>query len=188
MSVLDRLLRSAAPAGPASGLPEPIAGAESQAGRSTRSPTAGEDMLADVLALKILHGWIQNRHQTLFPLTVNLRTMPPDQVRVLAGVLAVALLAGHDAADPGPARAWLRKAGACDEAQAALDAALASPPALSRVLDEVSAANMGAYAYVAALVALGTRDTAGELFLDYLATRLNLPTTVVRSANRRYRR
>lgn len=77
---------------------------------------------------------------------------------------------------------------ACDEAQAALDAALASPPALSRVLDEVSAANMGAYAYVAALVALGTRDTAGELFLDYLATRLNLPTTVVRSANRRYRR
>jgi uncharacterized membrane protein YebE (DUF533 family) len=68
-----------------------------------------------------------------------------------------------------------------------LRAALEAPPPLSRLLHEVQQADAAAYAYVVALAA-GGRDLASRLFLDYLAARLGLPASVVRSANRRYRR
>jgi uncharacterized membrane protein YebE (DUF533 family) len=45
---------------------------------------------------------------------------------------------------------------------------------------------MAPYAYVAARIALDPHDPAGRLFLDYLAERLGLPITLVRSADRRY--
>ncbi len=172
-------------------------------------PQGGSAMLRDAVLAKVLHGWLQNRHQTLFPLSVNLATLDPAQRATLAGMVAVSLLAdgghaGHDTpghantghAAPGPApaeretraRRWLAAAGADAATLDALDQALAAPPATSRLLDSVLAQGLAPYAYVAALVALDTRDAPGLHFLEYLAARLALPATLVRSANRRHRR
>jgi uncharacterized membrane protein YebE (DUF533 family) len=150
----------------------------------------GAVVVAESLGAKVLHAWLQNRHQTLYPLAVNFRTIEPGQAALLAQMMAVALLADAPPLDPAQAEAaaaWLRSVGADDAAQAALRAALEAPPPLSRLLHEVQQADAAAYAYVVALAA-GGRDLASRLFLDYLAARLGLPASVVRSANRRYRR
>lgn len=149
----------------------------------------GAVVVAESLGAKVLHVWLQNRHQTLYPLTVNLRTMEPRDAALLAQMMAVALLAGGPKLETERAEAaaaWLASVGADEAAQATLHAALATPPPLSRLLHEIQQTDIAAYAYVVALAA-GQRDPAGQLFLDYLAVRLGLPASVVRSANRRYR-
>ncbi|MGI4976018.1 MAG: hypothetical protein ACRYG6_03645 [Janthinobacterium lividum] len=153
-------------------------------------PPGGQAMLREAVLAKVLHGWLQNRHQVLFPLAVNLATLDPQRRETVARITAVALLADTPAHDEREARArrWLAAAGADPATLAALDAALADPPATSRTLDAVAAQDLAPYAYVAALVALDTRDAAGLHFTEYLAARLALPATLVRSANRRYRR
>ncbi|HJS87936.1 MAG TPA: DUF533 domain-containing protein, partial [Acetobacteraceae bacterium] len=148
-------------------------------------------VIAESLSEKVLHGWLQNRHQTLYPLTVNLRALQPSHAILLAQVTAVALLAGTEAPEAEDVEAvssWLGTVGGDGATDAALRAALRAPPALSVLLHDVQQANLTAYAYVVALVAGVSRDPAGALFLDYLAARLGLPTNVARSANRRYRR
>ncbi len=155
-------------------------------GRRDRVLADGPQMVADSLASKVLHGWLQNRHQTLFPLTVNLRSLRPEQGEVLAQWLAVAALATHGMG--GSAREWLASVGADAPVLAGFDVALASPPPLHAALASVAHAGLAAYAYVAALIATDPRDPATQPFLDYVAARLALPTTVVRSAVRRYRR
>lgn len=150
----------------------------------------GAVVVAESLGAKVLHAWLQNRHQTLYPLTVNLRTIESRAAALLAQVMAVALLAGAGKLEPehaDAADAWLVSVGADEAAQAALHTALETPPPLSRLLHEVQLTGTAAYAYVVAL-ATGPHDPAGQLFLDYLAARLGLPASVVRSANRRYRR
>ncbi len=164
---------------------EPAAPARS---RRDRALGGASDVVLEVLAQKVLHAWLQNRHQTLFPLTVNLRAIPTNHAVVLAEMMAVAALAGGGTGNAAAARAWFTQAGADADALAAFDRALADPPALSRVLAAVAADRLAAYAYVAALVALDARDPASMHFLDFVAAKLALPTTVVRSANRRYRR
>ena len=159
-------------------------------GRRGRLVGGGEDILAEAIAAKLLHGWLQNRHQTLFPLTVNLRTLDAPRRQIVAEMMAVALLAdagGASAERLQAASAWLSSAGADEATLAALARAHAAPPALSAVVDAALGHGLAAYGYVAALVALPARDVACAHLLDYLAARLNLPTTVIRSANRRYR-
>ena len=161
-------------------------------GRRDRVLAGGQQLLIDSMAGKVLHGWLQNRHQTLFPLTVNLRTLTPAQAAALAAWMAVASLAtrpegGGEAANAG-VREWLRSVDADGAALAALDAALADPPPLHRALAAVARDGLAAYAFVVALVAADGRELATAPFLDYVAARLALPTTVVRSAVRRYRR
>ena len=162
-------------------------------GKSAAPPPGGRTMLREAVLAKVLHGWLQNRHQTLFPLSVNLAALDRAQRATLAGMAAVCLLADGPQA-PNRAeretrtRRWLTAAGADPATLAALDDALASPPATSRLLESVVAQDVGPTAYVAALVALDTRDGPGLHLLDYLAARLALPATLVRSANRRYRR
>lgn len=179
--------REAAGAAPAG---DPVPDVVLPAVRRERALGGGDVILREVLAEKVLHGWMQNRYQVLFPLTVSLRTMQPGRAALLTSMMAAAALAGGGAID-GPmerGRVFLRAAGGDAEAVAAFEQALADPPALSTVVVGMMEAGMGAYAYVAALVVLDARDAVGELFLQYLALRLGLPTAVVRSANRRYRR
>lgn len=166
------------------------AAAASRSRRQRELPTAGAE-IAESLAAKLLHGWLQNRHQTLYPLTVNFRTLDAGQPALLAQIMAVSLLAG--AAPPHATRvaeaaAWLDSVGADEGAREALRMAVQAPPPLSRLLLDVSRAGVAAYAYVAALSGADQRDPSVRLFLDYLAARLALPPTVVRSAQRRYRR
>ena len=170
-----------------------LAGAEppGSAGRRQRTLALPAEVVQESLGAKVLHAWLQNRHQTLYPLTVNLRTLEAERAALLARVMALSLLAGTGT--PGEARvaaalAWLGEVGGDESVARALRAALDAPAALSALVREVEAAKMAPLAYVAALVASDSRDEAGQRFLDYLATRLALPANVVRSADRRYRR
>ena len=142
----------------------------------------------DGLAAKILHGWLQNRHQTLFPLTVNLRSLTREQAAVLAEWTAVAALATRpsngDAQARAAAREWLGSVGADAAVIAVLDQALTAPPPLHRALAAMAGHGLAAYAFVAALVAADPRDPATAPFLDYVAARLALPTTVISAARR----
>ena len=167
-------------------IPDPAQRPRVVQGRRDRVLADGPQIVAEGLAEKVLHGWLQNRHQTLFPLTVNLRSLRPEQGEVLAQWLAVAALATHETGQT--ARDWLASVGANAALVARFDTALADPPPLHTALGNVAHSGLAAYAYVAALVATDPRDPATSPFLDYVAARLALPTTVVRSAVRRYRR
>jgi uncharacterized membrane protein YebE (DUF533 family) len=159
--------------------------------RRQRPLAPGEEILAEAMAEKVLDAWLRNRHQTLHPLTVNVRPFEAARVALLVQLMAVALLAGPQQPEPSrieAAEAWLRAAGAAENEVAALRAALTAPPALSTLLGGLADADLAAMGYVFALCAADRRDSASRLFTDYLATRLALPASVVRSANRRYGR
>lgn len=193
MDLLARLLGARRLAGRDGAVPAPEAAIPLAAALAAPPPPGGQAMLREAVLAKVLNGWLQNRHQVLFPLSVNLATLDLERRATLARITAIALLADDDqtpAHDEREARArrWLAAAGADPATLAALDTALADPPATSRTLDAVAAQDLAPYAYVAALVALDTRDAAGLHFTEYLAARLALPATLVRSANRRYRR
>ncbi len=154
-----------------------------QSARLTAAPQAGRTVLDESLMAKVLHGWLQNRHQTLFPLTVNMKTLSPEQRMILAAFAAVALLSDEAARGrEAQVRAWFASSGAEADMMEALTAALANPPAMSRAIGSVLDEDLAAYGYVAAVVALQARGS----LLEYFAARLNLPPTLVRSAQRRY--
>jgi uncharacterized membrane protein YebE (DUF533 family) len=44
----------------------------------------------EALAVKVLDGWLQNRHQTLFPLTLNLRSLDASGRELLVHMMAAA--------------------------------------------------------------------------------------------------
>ncbi len=194
MSLFERLFAGrprdgAAPAleAVATGItPALMAAAEAELQPSTRLaavPQAGWTVLDETLMAKVLHGWLQNRHQTLFPLAVNLKTLSAAQRQALAAFAAVALLADDAArAREAQVRGWFTASGAEADTMEGLAAALADPPAMSRAVAAVIAGDLAAYAYVVAVVALQARGS----LLEYFAARLNLPPTLVRSAQRRY--
>ena len=158
-------------------------------GRRDRALEGGDRVVMDGLALKVLHGWLQNRHQTLYPLTINLRQLSPEQGRVLAQWAAVTLLAARpDETGDVELRRWFGSVGAGPDTMVALGAALSNPPPLHRAVEAVIANDVSPHAYVVSLVALDAYDPVTTPFLEYAAARLSLPTTVVRSATRRYRR
>ena len=70
----------------------------------------------------------------------------------------------------------------------AFDAALKTPPPMNVVFDQGQQLGLTIYAYVAALMASDSRYPASLLLCDLVQTRFELPTAVVRSATRRYRR
>ena len=158
-------------------------------GRRDR-PVVADDPNTAVLAQKVLHAWLQNRHQTLFPLTVNLRGLVAAQVVALAELMAIAARAAG-APDPvsiDRSRAWFAQVGADAAGLSAFDAAQEAVPAMHPVIAAMRDGGLAATGYVAALVAIEQRDPAAAPFLEYLATRLGLPATVLRSAHRRYGR
>ena len=155
-----------------------------------RLPGSPSDVLVRSLAQKVLDGWLQNRHQTLVPLAMNLGRLAPDQVDLLVNFAAVALLGGASSADAGRnvVSRWLRTLGAEDRAIEMFDRAVASPRPLSLLLQAIREQDLGPYAYAAAVVASDQHEVAGRLFSNYVAARLALPADAVRSIDRRYRR
>lgn len=147
--------------------------------------------VSDAIGKKVLHGWLQNRHQILLPLTVNFRVLNEDQARLLAEVMAAALLAGSAVTDDDRAKAvqFLRSSGASESTLDAFATALVTPPPLYRLFDAArSSHDLGALAYILLVVVNDGRDPADGIFLQWAAAKLELPTTVVRSVERRYRR
>lgn len=155
-----------------------------------RLPGLPTDILVRGLAQKVLDGWLQNRHQTLVPLAMNLGRLDPDQIDVLVNFAAVALLGGASSTDAGRhvVTRWLRALGADEPALDAFDRAVSQPRPLSLLLHAVREQDLGPYAYAAAVVASDQHEVAGRLFSNYVAARLALPADAVRSIDRRYRR
>lgn len=145
--------------------------------------------MREVLAEKLLNGWLQNRQQTLFPLTVNLRTLTPAWVGLLLRLTALAIAVGPpaDAARLHTVRSWLISVGATPDHVLAFDAALDEPMLPGALLHELQTANLGAYAYAMSLGALDHRDAYAQPFLEFLAARLAVPASIVRSVRRRQR-
>jgi len=166
-----------------------VGAAKGQGRRRQRELPSAESIMVEVVAEKVLHGWLQNRHQILYPLTMNLKAMEAGKVALLAQMLAIGLLSEADAQESrrDAAIAWFTELGGEPAHEAALSA-LAAPMPLDRLLSAVQEERLMAQAYVAALVSVNQHSPAGRLFLGYLAARLALPHKVVRSAERRYRR
>lgn len=166
--------------------------ASPSSGRRDREADAGADMLVDTLGAKLLHGWLQNRHQTLLPLNLNLAYLSADQKTGLARILASLLLAGRpadEAAAAAPAlRQWLAGLGADHGTLQHFDAATTSPLPLNVMFDVAHAHDLTIYAYVAALMASDPRFPVSVMLCDVIQARFDLPSAMVRSAVRRYRR
>lgn len=148
------------------------------------------DLVEEALAQKTLAAWISNRHQTLYPLAINLRRFDAAETRLLAATVAVALLAageGASAAQTEILRSWLRTVGGDEGFAALVDAAMADPPALSALLAALEQARLGTTAFSMAIAAVDQRLPANRLFLDYLAARLAIPGDVARSLAQRFR-
>lgn len=187
--LLDRLLgRTEVPAVVVAA-PEP----EEPTGRRDRLPGSAESQIEERIGEKVLHGWLQNRQQTLMPLSVNLgRLAPADRIAAMR-FAAVAALAGHPGREPAPPasaqalEAWLVSVGASEDAVAVFRSTLERPPALHEALAAVRGPDLAPLAFVTALVAGRDGDGASRAFADYVAASLALPSTAIRSAERRFR-
>lgn len=147
-------------------------------------------IVAESLAAKVLHGWLQNRHQTLFPMTLHFGHLDERARGLLVRAMALAATAtgGEAGAEERERLAQaLAGAGAGEAERRLLAEALAAPPPPGPLLREVQEARLGAHAYAASLLALDRRSGVGRAWLDYLAARLGLPAEVVSGLNRRHR-
>jgi len=202
MNLFQRLMGRAHPDGGAHVLEASAAGLDdgraqsaapaAYAGRQrSRLPADPRTLILASLGQKILHGWSQNRQQTLFPLTVNLRTLAPEARGLILRATAAAMTAVTAVTPPTPRepiRAWFATVGATEADLAHLDEALATPEPLAPLLDAILAAHLGPYAYAVSLAAVDRHTQAGPLYLEYLAARLAVPAHIVKSVNRRYAR
>src|SRR4051794_41770553 len=50
-------------------------------------------IVEESLAQKVLHAWLQNRHQTLYPLALNFRSLRPEEVGLVVHGMAAAITA-----------------------------------------------------------------------------------------------
>lgn len=161
-------------------------------GRRERDANDGTAVIQDALGVKVLHGWLQNRHQTLMPLTFNVGTLSATQRAALARMLASFLLIGRpsqEAVDFAPTlRTWLSGVGGDTDTVVAFNQALSVPLPLNEAFDLAQALGLSIYAYVAALVTSDTRYPVSVMLCDMIQARFDLPTAMVRSAVRRYRR
>lgn len=155
-------------------------------GRPVEDPRT---LILDALAQKTLDAWLQNRHQTLYPLTLNLQRLEPQKAELVLGAMALAMNSGEGVAPERleRVRTWLGAVGATPELQDRLAPLVDDPPALRPTLQALQQADLSAYAYASALMSTDPQDAAAESFAAYLAIRLALPPTVVRSLQRRYR-
>ena len=172
--------------------PKPLVDVETPTvDRRRRALVAPEDVLLDTLAQKVLHGWLQNRHQTLLPLTVNFKVLSPEACELLTKLMGAALLACAAGKEDEQARAttWLRAHGANDVTVASFQSALTAPQPLYALLEAIrQESELGPLALILVMIVSDTRERSDQLFTQWVSAKLDLPNTVVRSIERRYRR
>ena len=199
MNVLQRWFGGAERDGAAAVLEEPateigaaLLSPEPESGdRRRRGLDPTRTVMRHAMAKQVLNGWLQNRHQTLLPLTVNLRGFPEAQSDLLVATMAAGLLSSSMADEAARQRAadFLKTSGASQRTFQVLEAALAAPRPLVRLFEEVRAQQtLAPLAYILLVVVNDTRDPANAIFLQWAAAKLELRSTVVRSVERRYRR
>jgi uncharacterized membrane protein YebE (DUF533 family) len=161
--------------------------APARASRRDRRAGRADAVVTEALAQKVLHAFLQNRHQTLVPLTLNLRVLEPAQRDLVIQAMAAAFLAQGRRQDPAPVRDALTRISAAEAERQRRRERLVEALALGDLLDAILDADLGAYAYVASLLAVDQRRRVNQLYLAYLAERLGLAEDVVSSLHRRYR-
>jgi hypothetical protein len=164
---------------PTPAVPPPEAAPEHR--RPVPVPPA-ERVLQEQVAAKLLHGWLQNRHQTLFPLALNLRSLAPaERALLLRAMLATAAMTGADAA---ALPALLPSIGGEEAEQTMLAEAGREAPDLPGLLAALRQASLGPHAYTLALLVAG-QDATGWAWQDYLAACFALPANVTSDLQRR---
>jgi uncharacterized membrane protein YebE (DUF533 family) len=146
-------------------------------------------IVQEALAAKVLGAWLQNRHQTLFPLTLNLGTLDAAGRALLVRMMVAAADAdgGIDQAEQDRIAAALDAIGGGEAERRLLAEAIGAPVPLGTLLRQVQEARLGPHGYAASLLALDRRSRVNQAWLDYLAARLALPAEVTASLGRRYR-
>lgn len=147
-----------------------------------------EAILQESLATKVLHGWLGNRQQTLYPLVLNMRNLGGHERALLAEAMAATVAASRApmAERSEAAKQALARLGAGEEEARHFAAALDRPRPVHDLLAELQDAGLGPHGYAASLLAADTREPASRAWLGYLAARFALPPEVVVSLNRRY--
>lgn len=145
-----------------------------------RPPRRPDSVIQAALAQKLLHGWMQNRYQTRYPLVLNFRNTTEDETALLLAMVRGALAA----VDPGPAafqraQDWIATVGGDLQPPTGPDTGPAP-------LGQLHAARLAPQAYAACAGSLGRRTATARRYLDFLAARLALPDDVARSLNRRF--
>ncbi len=186
VAVLANMVPAVQPGGSAAiilptALPGPTGAGHARPGRT--------DAVDEALAQKVLLGWVQNRNQTLHPLTLNLRNLDAAGVDLLLRTVAAGLAAGGGANDARLRRARSAIEHAHGDAAMAdrLSGLAASDQPLPPLFDALHGADLSGHAYAITMAALDQRDRTNRAFTDYMATRLSIPETVSRSIARRYR-
>ncbi|MGU3539488.1 DUF533 domain-containing protein [Methylobacterium sp. A54F] len=142
-------------------------------------------VLHESIGQKVLHAWLQNRYQTLLPLTLNLRSLAVEERALVVRVVARAIAAGRRR-DLHLAEAALVRIGAGERERRMLRDALEAGEG-AELFEAVQAAGLATLAYGSALLAIDQRDRVNQLYLAYLAARLALSEDAVASLHRRYR-
>ncbi|UIY43547.1 hypothetical protein [Methylobacterium radiotolerans] len=155
--------------------------------RRHRNIPLGQRQILEVVGQKVLHGFLQNRHQTLMPLSVNLARLAGTERTSLARFAAVVARSSGPMVVLNPIRAWLTASGADQDVLATFDDALNTPPPLDRALAGLTELETSLIAFILCLIAAREAGPSGWAFADYVALHRGLPTTAVRAAERRYR-
>ena len=155
--------------------------------RRSREITPGRRQITEAIGQKILHGFLQNRHQTLMPLSINLARLAATERTAIARFAAVAVRAGKADAALTLVHACLTGFAADAEMLAAFEVALHSPPPLDAALGALADPETALIAFILCLVAARDGGPAARVFADYVALHRELPTSAVRAAERRYR-
>jgi uncharacterized membrane protein YebE (DUF533 family) len=143
--------------------------------------------ILSVLGTKVLHAWLRNQHQLLFPLTVDLDGLDERARDRLVQAAVIAALADGDCDAVRQSR--------IEEGLRLLLGRPCRPEAVARArawswpLHEALAAEdmrTAGLVYAATLIGSDRRSPAGRLYTRYVAARLSLPDELVRSLERRF--
>jgi uncharacterized membrane protein YebE (DUF533 family) len=165
------------------------AGSESAPATVAAEAHGLDPSIACVLASKVLYEWLRNRHQLLFPFAVDFERLDAAGSALAIDAMLVAAQADgtFDARERERIEAALARVSTDASPRALVDAALAAPKPLSRVLQEVRDVQGAALVYAASLMAIDPGRTVNRLYLAYLAARLQLSAELVESLERRFR-
>jgi uncharacterized membrane protein YebE (DUF533 family) len=143
--------------------------------------------IVGVLAQKVLNAWLRNRHQLLFPFTVDLRRLDVRETELVIHAMIAAALA--DGSMDGKERTRMEAALDLTGGSGAsiLDDVLQHPRSLNEIVAEAQDAKTAALIYAATLLVVDRSRPVNRYYLKYLAARLQLPDELVGSLRQRYR-
>lgn len=143
-------------------------------------------VLHEMLARQILDAHLRNRHQLLDRAPSDLRTVSPEEARLLIRAMAAAAHANGklDGMELGRIRGKLRSSTLDEEDQRALERSLEEPQCLEELVRQVDSPRLAARFYAVSLAAVDKNTPINRSYLRYLAQRLGLPADLVVRLNR----